>query len=291
MKKSVSLGLIISILFFTGAIAFAEPKIFDFAGDKTISFPAMIGDLGNAKIVFLGDDITVKEHQIAQMEIIKALYEKNKKIAVAVEAFRSESQYILDEWSSGSISKRRFVDEFNKNWGEWERYSEIYEYARNNKIKLTGLNISRDVLIQVETKGFDSLTTDQLQGLGEGIICDVQPNYQDVMRRLNLFKGMLREQSFKNFCETKILGDIMMAKNLMGFHNKYPDLAVVVLAGNSHSWKLGIPSRINAMSDLNTKTVLFEAEGRVTRNTVTIAEADYLWLDYGASNWRYFNEE
>ncbi len=287
MKKWTGLGLIVVVLLSSCVTAFADPKILELASGKNITFPAMIKGLRQARIVFLGDDITVPAHQLSQMEILKALHEENRELAVAVEAFRPESQYILDQWSSEDISKRRFVNEFNKNWGEWERYRPLYEYIRDNHIKLTGLNISLDILIQVEMEGFDSLTPEQLEGLGEGIICDIEPGYQDVIRRLNLFKGMLRGHSFENFCETKILGDIMMAKNLSKFQEEHPALSIVVLAGNTHSWKLGIPRRLNAEAGLNPKTVLFEAEGMVTRNTVTIAEADYLWLDYGPDGWRY----
>ncbi|MFO7605465.1 MAG: ChaN family lipoprotein [Desulfurivibrionaceae bacterium] len=287
MKKKTGLGLILAILLSTCVTAFASPVILDLASGKNITFPEMIEGLRQARIVFLGDDITVPAHQLAQMQILETLHGENQELAVAVEAFRGESQYILDQWSSGEISKRRFVNEFNENWGEWERYRPLYEYLRSNHIKLTGLNISRDILIQVEMEGFDSLTPEQLEGLGEGIICDIEPGYQDVIRRLNLFKGMLQEHSFENFCETKILGDIMMAKNLSKFQEEHPDLTVVVLAGNTHSWKLGIPRRLNAEAGLNPKTVLFEAEGMVTRNTVTIAETDYLWLDYGMDGWRY----
>lgn len=286
MKKFATLCLIFSAMLLTCSIAFAEPKILDVASGKTINFPEMIEKLQVQKIIFLGDDITVNEHQIAQMEILKSLYERNNKMAVGVEAFRFETQYILDQWSNQEIKKRRFADEFDANWGEWDRYSKLFQYVRDNKIKLVGLNISRDILIQVETKGFDSLTPSQLGGLGEGIICDVEPGYQDVMRRMNLYKGMLQVQSFKNYCEMKILGDIMMAQNLMRFHDKNPDLSLIVLAGNTHSWKHGIPSRIKNLAGIESNVILFEAEGRVTRNTITVAEADYLWLDYGAANWR-----
>jgi uncharacterized iron-regulated protein len=286
MKKIAALSLILSALLLTCSMAFAESKILDVSSGKIIPFSEMIQGLQKANYIFLGDDITVNEHQIAQMAILKAIHEKNKKLAVGVEVFRSESQYVLDQWSTQDINKRRFVDEFNSNWGEWDRYSPLFQYIRNNRIKLAGLNISRDILIQVKSEGFDSLSPDQLGGLDEGITCDVVPSYQDVMRRMNLYKGMLQVQSFKNYCEMKILGDIMMAKNLVKFHNKHPDLTVLVLAGNNHSWKHGIPSRLMNQTNMNSKIILFEAEGRVTRNTITAAEADYLWLDYGAIGWR-----
>lgn len=287
MKKIATLSLILPILLFTCSPVSAEPKILDIASGKTITFSAMIQGLQESNCIFLGDDITVNEHPIAQMQILKAMHEKNKNLAVGVEVFRSESQYILDQWSTQEIKKRRFVDEFNSNWGEWDRYSKLFQYVRDNRIKLAGINISRDILIQVELQGFDSLSASQLGDLDEGITCHVDPSYQEVMRRMHLYKGMLQKQTFKNYCEMKILGDIMMAKNLVDFHNKHPDLTMIVLAGNTHSWKHGIPRRINKQSKMHTKTILFEAEGRVTRDSITANDADYLWLDYGATGWRH----
>lgn len=276
--------LIVTSLFFTCPPAYAESQILDLSSGNIISFFEMIDELGKADIVFLGDDITGDNHQISKIEIIKALYDKNKNTAVGVETFRSENQYVLDQWINGEISKRRFVDVFDQNWGNWNIYSKFFEFLRDKKIKLVGLNISRDILAQVESEGFNSLSTEQLGGL-QGITCNIQPGYQELMRRTRLYKGILKNQAFQNFCEMKILGDITMARNLKKFHNNNPDLKTIVVAGNIHTWKHGIPKHLKKQIEVNTKIVFFEAEGHVTRNTITTAEADYLWLDYGPSGW------
>ena len=83
----------------------------------------------------------------------------------------------------------------------------------------------------------------------------------------------------------KIIGNITMARNLEKFHEKHPDLTVVVVAGNAHSWKRGIPKQLSNPVAGIVKAVLFESEGRVTRDTITAEEADYLWLDYGRAGW------
>ncbi len=111
MKKIAALSLILPALLLTCSIAFAESKILDVSSGKIIPFSEMIQGLQKANYIFLGDDITVNEHQIAQMAILMAIHEKNKKLAVGVEVFRSESQYVLDQWSAHDIPKRRFVDE------------------------------------------------------------------------------------------------------------------------------------------------------------------------------------
>ena len=69
-------------------------------------------------------------------------------------------------------------------------------------------------------------------------------------------------------------------------YEKHPALTVVVVAGTAHSWKRGIPKQLSNPVAGIAKVVLFEAEGRITRDTITAEEADYLWLDYGQTGWR-----
>jgi len=284
MKKAFLLCLIIITLLLGYSVVFAEPEIIDIANNKTITFSEMINDLQGITYIFLGDDITVKEHQVAQSEIIDSIYKKNNKLAIGLEVFRSSNQYVLDAWVFGGLEKRSFVDKFNSNWGDWNRYSKIFQYARDKKIQLAALNVSRDILIQVEMQGFDSLSESQLGSLGEGIVCDLVPSYTDVMRRMHLYKGTFKRLSFENYCEMQILGDIMMAKNLKEFNKEHHDLTVIVIAGETHSWKHGVPERIGTDSKIQSKTILFE--GRINRNNATSAEADYLWLNSGDTGWR-----
>lgn len=284
MKKIAVFNLILLSFLLFCSYAFAESHILDVSSGKIIPFSDMIKELQNAHYVFIGDDIDVSDHQLAQLEVITVLNEKKEKLAVGIEMFRSDSQYILDQWIANEISKRRFVDEFSSNWDDWPRYRRLFQYIRDNNIKLVGLNASRDILIQVEVDGFDSLTPSQLGSL-EGITCDIEPDYQDVMRRMRMYKDPLKPQSFLHFCEAKILADNVMAKNLALFHKKHPDHIIIVLAGNNHCWKHGIPSRIDQRSEMKAKVLLLEAPGRVNRNTITPEEADYLWLDYGKTGW------
>lgn len=285
MKKITTLLFIVSALLCACPAAFAESKILHLSSGKTISFPEMMTEVRKADFIFLGDDITVTEHQYARMGILEELYKHNRNLALGVEMFRSGNQYILDQWSAGEIPKKRFMDAFDQSWGKWDRYCKLFDYIRDKKIKMTGLNISRDILIQVQMKGFDSLTSDQLGDLG-GITCDISPDYKEVVRRVTLYKGMLQVQTFKNYCEMKILGDIVMARNLEKFHQQHPELTTIVLAGNGHAWKHGIPNRMNNKDGTKSVTVLFEAEGRMTRDNITPGEADYLWLDYGIAGWK-----
>lgn len=277
MKKNALNILILTVVFLLNcSMASAEPKILDISSGKTISFSEMILTLQEANYIFLGDDVTAKKHSVAQMEIIEAIYGINKKLVVGVESFRSGNQYILDQWSAQEIKKRRFVDKFNENWGDWNRYNKLFKYIRDNNIKLAALNIPREILIQVEIGGLDSLSISQAGTLGEGIICYI--SQENVMRRRHLYKGIFKNQNFKYYCEMQILGDIMMSKNLMKYHEQCPDHIVIILAGDTHSWKHGIPSRMSTEREMKSKIVLFEAE-RATRNNVTIADADYLWLN------------
>ena len=68
-----------------------------------------------------------------------------------------------------------------------------------------------------------------------------------------------------------------MAINLLHFKERHPDMKIVVLAGDGHSWKPGIPRQIKMRQDLPT-TVFLPESPKLNRGNVTQADTDYLWL-------------
>ena len=68
-----------------------------------------------------------------------------------------------------------------------------------------------------------------------------------------------------------------MAINLLKFHDQNPGTKLVVLAGDGHSWKPGIPQQITLRRDLSMAVFLPESE-KLHRRNVSQADTDYLWL-------------
>lgn len=73
-----------------------------------------------------------------------------------------------------------------------------------------------------------------------------------------------------------------MARNLAAFLKKNPDKIIVVITGNGHAWKRGIPEQIRALSGgIRYKVILPEIPGYIDPQNITIEDADYI-----LSGWR-----
>jgi uncharacterized iron-regulated protein len=76
--------------------------------------------------------------------------------------FRKDQQEALVDWVAGKIDGTTFEQIYLDNWGfHWRLYREIFIYAREQKIPIVGLNVSRCVTRQLAEKGFASLSDEQ----------------------------------------------------------------------------------------------------------------------------------
>ena len=254
----------------------ASAHIFDVNQDHYVSYQAMIDDLSRARLVFIGELHDDSAHHRAQLQIIRSLHEAGVSLAIGLEMFRHSSQPALDRWVHKTISEKEFLPIYNDNWSYWPLYRDIYRYARQKTIPMLGLNIKREITEQVARAGFSSLSVQQ-RGSIPLVRCDVDQKYQAYIRRVlgDHFHGDLQ---FRNFCEAQMVWDAVMAKNLIEYLDRHPKRSVVVLAGSGHAWKFGIPEQIRRHLDIPMRVVLPEIPGRISLDTVTSREADYLLI-------------
>ncbi len=266
------------LLFFALVLAAAygcvEPKILRVADKRELKPTELLKEIGERDIVFVGEVHNRKSHHEAQLEIIKALYSNGGQLAIGVEMFRKENQTALDKWVSGELGESEFSEIYHRNWGlPWSQYREIFLFAREKKIPLVGLNVSRNIIRQVVKDGFSSLTAEQLSGLPSGIECRVDAKYEEFIKEaLGEHAGDL---SFKNFCEAQMVWDNAMAHNAIEYLDSNPGARMVVLAGSGHSWKRGIPSQVDRLSRYSFSVILPESD-RVRADEIDTKDADYV---------------
>ncbi len=282
MKKLSFFALLWLALLGPGTV-FGHPHILDIAGRQEIGFDELISGLTRTNLVFIGELHDHEGHHQAQLAIIDALREAGVQLAIGLEMFRSDSQDALDSWTADHLTERKFKKIYNQNWSMWEKYRDIFIYARDYEIPMVGLNISREITRQVAEGGYDSLSPDQMKEL-KGIACNVEPAYMDYIRRAMGGHGG-HGKSFIYFCEAQLVWDSIMAKNLADYLEQNPDRTVVVLAGSGHSWKYGIPSQLEEYQTHPYKVILPEIPSRVDRSNAKQSDADYLWLDVGDDGW------
>jgi uncharacterized iron-regulated protein len=242
-----------------------------------VSLPDIVSDLKTARLVYVGELHDQEVHHRMQLEVIRRLWESGTPVAVGLEMFRQDSQTKLHQWVTGDLTEEAFRKIYVDNWDlPWNLYRDIFLFAREHKIPMIGLNVPREITRQIAQEGFSSLTTEQLGDMPP-VSCAVDDTYADFIRRslgMHAHSGM----TFTRFCEAQLFWDTAMAWNAIRFLKEHPQFTMVVLAGNGHAWKRGIPAQVVSRSPLPSRVVLPEIPGRLDRQTVRLDDADYLWL-------------
>ena len=286
MKTTTKMTLSIMLactVWLVPAVVLAHPHLLDVKDKIEVSPEVMLDDLRQAQVIFVGEFHDHPGHHQAQLAIIDALDNDDRPLAIGLEMFRRDSQEDLDVWSEGKSSVADFMQAFNENWGMWPVYSEIFMHARDEKLKLIGLNITRAITRKVARNGYNSLSSEERLLLGN-VQCEVNQAYGEYIRQAMGGHGGHGDQ-YLYFCEAQLLWDTVMARNLVDFLKENPDFRVVVLTGSGHAWKFGIPRQLVEQADISYRVVLPEIIGRIDRRNVNDKVADYLWLDVGTDGW------
>lgn len=284
MKKSSSIGIAMVILIglsaaaVTAGLRVERPRLYDLSGKKSLSLQAVSAELKNKKIVLVGEHHNNTRHHINQLEVIRVLHETGAKVAVGMEMFRSDSQKDLDRWVAGEIPETEFEKIYYANWNyHWSLYAPILRYARDNKIPVLGLNVSRKITSQVARAGFESLSDEQ-RGKLKDVACRVDKVYMDFIKRAYGAHGH-GNMNFTYFCEAQLVWDNIMAINSIDYLRSNPGSIVVVVAGNGHVWKGGTPTQLENRSFSAYAVILPEIPGVVEKETVDLRDTDYIFLE------------
>ncbi len=161
----------LSVLLFTMAhVSKTGRQIYSIKDGKTTSFEDMVEDISSAEIVFIGEQHDNPAHHKTQLDVIQALHENGKPLAVGLEMFKKQNQHDLDAWVSGKTAEKDFIPVFIENWGyQWELYRDIFLYAKENRIPLVGLNVPGEITRKVGSTGFKSLTDNELSKIPPGV--------------------------------------------------------------------------------------------------------------------------
>lgn len=272
MKQIILLIILLGVNLGTSISAAAHS--FNLTTQQVTTFAEIVADLQQSRAVFVGEMHGEAGHHSAQLQVIKKLHESGADVSIGLEMFRRDGQQALDRWVRGDLDEFEFGEIFLQHWSNWHAYRDIFLFAREEKIPLIGLNIPREIVSQVAREGFASLSDAQRAQLPLAA-CNVSPEYQKFIRRA-LQGHADNESNFGQFCEAQMLWDGSMAKNLEDYLQQHPQQIVVVLAGNGHSWKHGIPAQLKRRGDYRTRVLLPEVHGRIDRQHIDGDDADYL---------------
>ncbi|WP_017319076.1 ChaN family lipoprotein [Mastigocladopsis repens] len=225
-----------------------------FVASKCVDHLAQIlPQLKQANVVYLGETHDNPEDHRNQLEIIQQLYNRNPKIAIAMEMFQRPYQGVVNEYLAGKLTEEELIEksEYEKRWGfSWENYAPILKFAKEKKLSVIALNTPSEITRKVAREGLKSLTPSEqklIPPLSE-IHIDNQEYRQKLQAAFQQHQAARHGNSadVENFFQAQVLWDETMAEGIAKFIKANPNYQVIVLAGQGHIiYGYGIPSRVD----------------------------------------------
>lgn len=254
--------------------------------------------LRNTRILLIGETHTGSESHRVQRQVIEALHRAGRRVIVGLEMYPYTAQPALDRWSRGAVggptpmSEETFLKEsaWYLHWGlNFGYYRDIFLFARDNGLRMVGVNAPREVITAVRKKGLRNLTPDEARQLPSDIdVSDAE--------HLTLFKAFFGGGDATHGgtggaggASESVLNDMFGAQAAwdatMAFHAakawrdaKDDRAIVVVLVGSGHvAYNLGIARQARRSFDGEVSSVIpIEiAKGETTK--VRASYADIVW--------------
>jgi uncharacterized iron-regulated protein len=210
------------------------------------TLPQVMERISGHKIIYVGETHDQFSHHVMELEIIKDLFQRGKKIAIGMEMFQRPFQNVLDDYIEGKIDERQFLKgtEYFKRWGfDYNLYRPILLFVRSEKIPVVALNIRQEIVDKVFQSGLDSLSEEDKKWIPS------QMDFSDDAYKERLKKVFQEHEDFQArnsnfFYQAQILWDETMSESIDKFLKNRPSYHMVVLAGRGHlEYGSGIPKR------------------------------------------------
>ena len=135
----------------------------------------LIGELAISRSggsIWLGEHHNAKKDHLFQADFIRNVYNERLRqkikepMAIGLEQVQNQFQPVLDDYVQGRIDLEEMKKkvEWEKRWmWDFEGYRDVFETARELKIRLLALNVDSEDLALVEKEGYPGLPIQRLR--------------------------------------------------------------------------------------------------------------------------------
>ncbi len=227
------------------------------------TFSEVMERVAGKKIVYVGENHNQYSHHATELEVIKDLHRRGKKLAIGMEMFQKPFQKILDDYIEGRIDEREFLKEtqYFKRWGfDYNLYRAILLFARSERISVVALNMKQEIVDKVFRGGLDSLSEEEKEWVPPRMDFSDEV-YKERLRKVFQAHQDFGTGNFNFFYQAQILWDETMSESIDEFLKAHPGDSMVVLAGNGHlAFGSGIPKRTARRNGYDYAIILNDAD-------------------------------
>ncbi len=253
----------------------AADTIVDSRSGQPITFDQLVQQLGQVRVVYVGESHTDPTHHQIQLRIIRALADQGVDIRVGMEMFDHTYQPVLDLWSAANLQWDEFLKKTHwyANWRfDDSLYKDILAYIQKRHLKLIGLNIPFCLPPKIAVGGLENLSELDRAELPKQIDTTQAEHRAYVEKIYERHHQMKGRGDFEYFYEAQCAWEDGMAKAIA---DNLDQATMVALVGNGHIVrKFGIPDRAFRRSKAPFRTVYLAAP----QMTVSTADGDFIWI-------------
>ncbi len=254
---------------------------------RPIGFERMIEEMGAARIVHVGETHdSMPRHEI-EYQVIRALYAKDRHLAIGLEMVPVTLQEALNKWTAGVLTKDEFLREvrwyvtWNFNFGYYEK---IFDFAREHRLPIYALNAPREVISKIRMRGWDVLT-DAEKAFFPGTPDVSNQDHRALIRAVfessdipEAMKGPGLDSVFEGLYRSQSAWDEVMGANAVKAVQAEGRRLVVCVGSGHLLYNLGLNRRAYERSKLPFKTVVaVEVPAGAKDLAVSRAIADYVF--------------
>ncbi len=190
-------------------------------------------------------------HEI-QFQILRALYARDRQLAIGLEMLPVTCQETLNRWSLGLLTTDEFLREVQwyVNWNfNFGYYRKILEFAKEHRLPVYALNMPREVVSKIRMQGWSALSDEQKAFIPKAPDL-TNKDHRTLIKTIfeaeeipPAMKGLNLDDMFEGLYEAQSAWDEVMAANaLKGEASE--GRRVLVCAGSGHVlYNLGINRR------------------------------------------------
>ncbi|MDA8169902.1 MAG: ChaN family lipoprotein [Nitrospiraceae bacterium] len=244
------------------------------AGGPDVPVGEMLKAVANGPVIFVGESHTNSRDHYVQLEVIKYLYKHGKNPVIALEMFPEGMQLELNRWVDGKMDKGTFRQMYHSVWNiPFDNYEKIFDYAREKKIPLVGVNVRKELIKEVSERGVGVVSRESLERI-KFTPCSEEPEYA---RTFGLGKDRVEHESRMIYlCDAQRFRDAVMAYYISQLA-RMDKGTVVVLLGAAHAAKASVPAMLERQMNVKYSVLMPESFRDMTGKEPDARLADYLW--------------
>jgi len=238
---------------------------------RAASLQEAMSQAATQRVVLLGESHDDAEHHRWQLHVLAALHAQRPDLALGLEMFPRRLQPVLDRWSAGSLTESEFLaqGEWDEVWGiDAALYMPLFHYARMHRIPMLALNVERELVREVGSKGWEAVPVERREGVDDpaaptdaylGTLYEafVAHGPAGAQQAAAPTEAELRDPQFVRFVQSMQVWDRAMARGIAEHLGRGEASMVVGIMGSGHLRDgFGVPHQLRALGVSETVVML-----------------------------------